>query len=161
MEKNGDISLFRFVEYSKSLKIMYGIIVLLSLLGGGNFPDSVQQKAVNVDSLFTKNISELKIIANDSTAHILKDKKLIDFMWMISLIGNKDFVDPHQTIQINRKIISEIEQWYIANKQYITPGNIVKAYNLMYPPAFVFESDEAWTEWMNKQYDGLEIEVLE
>ena len=59
---------------------MYGIIVLLSLLGGGDFPDSVQQKTVNVDSLFTKNISELKIIANDSTAHILKDKKLIDFI---------------------------------------------------------------------------------
>ena len=98
---------------------MYGIIVLLSLLGGGDFPDSVQQKTVNVDSLFTKNISELKIIANDSTAHILKDKKLIDFMWMISLIGNKDFVDPHQTIQINRKIISEIEQWYIANKHIL------------------------------------------
>lgn len=28
----------------------------------------------------------------------------------------------------------------------------------MYPPPFIFESYETWMEWMNKQYDGLEIE---
>lgn len=57
-----------------------------------------------------------------------------------------------------KKTISSIKQWYIDNKQYITPRNVEKAYNLMYPPPFIFESYETWMEWMNKQYDGLEIE---
>lgn len=137
---------------------MYGIIVLLSLLGGGNPPNNAQQKTVNVDSLFVKNISELESIVNDSTVHVLKDRNLIDFMWMISLIGNKDIAIPHKVIQIDKKIISSIKQWYIDNKQYITPRNIEKAYNLMYPPQFIFESYEIWMEWMDKQYDGLEIQ---
>ena len=81
-------------------------------------------------------------------------------MWIISLIGNKDFVNPHQTIHINKKIVSEIEQWYIANKQYITSSNIEKAYNLIHPPVSVFDSYETWMEWMNKQYEGLEIETI-
>jgi hypothetical protein len=137
---------------------MYGIIILLSLLGGGNPPNNAQQKMVNVDSLFAKNINNLESIVNDSTVHVLKDKNLIDFMWMISLIRYKDIVVPHKVIQIDKKTISSIKQWYIDNKQYITPRNVEKAYNLMYPPPFIFESYETWMEWMNKQYDGLEIE---
>ena len=138
------------------LKGMYGIIIMLSLLGG-NLPDNTQQKTVNVDSLFAKNISELESIVNDSTVHVLEDRNLIDFMWMISLIGNKNIVVPHKVIQIDKKTVVEIEQWYNDNKQYVTPQNIEKAYNIMYPPPFVFESYETWMEWMNKQYDGLEI----
>ena len=137
---------------------MCRIIIMLSLLGC--FPNNVQQKTINVDSLFAKSINDLKIIANDSISHDLKDRNLIEFMWIISLIGNKDFVNPHQTIHINKKIVSEIEQWYIANKQYITSSNIEKAYNLIHPPASVFESYETWMEWMNKQYEGLEIETI-
>lgn len=82
---------------------MYGIIILLSLLGGGNPPNNAQQKMVNVDSLFAKNINNLESIVNDSTVHVLKDKNLIDFMWMISLIGYKDIVVPHKVIQIDKK----------------------------------------------------------
>ena len=119
---------------------MCRIIIMLSLLGW--FPNNAQQKTINIDSLFAKSINDLKIIANDSISHDLKDRNLIEFMWIISLIGNKDFVNPHQTIHINKKIVSEIEQWYIANKQYITSSNIEKAYNLIHPPASVFESHE-------------------
>ena len=104
---------------------MCRIIIMLSLLGC--FPNNAQQKTINVDSLFAKSINDLKIIANESISHDLKDRNLIEFMWIISLIGNKDFVNPHQTIHINKKIVSEIEQWYIANKQYITSSNIEKA----------------------------------
>ena len=137
---------------------MCRIIIMLSLLGC--FPNNAQQKTINVDSLFAKSINDLKIIANDSISHDLKDRNLIEFMWIISLIGNKDFVNPHQTIHINKKIVSEIEQWYIANKQYITSSNIEKAYNLIHPPESVFDSYETWMEWMNKQYEGLEIETI-
>ena len=137
---------------------MCRIIIMLSLLGC--FPNNAQQKTINVDSLFAKSINDLKIIANDSISHDLKDRNQSEFMWIISLIGNKDFVNPHQTIHINKKIVSEIEQWYIANKQYITSSNIEKAYNLIHPPAPVFESHETWMEWMNKQYEGLEIETI-
>ena len=137
---------------------MCRIIIMLSLLGC--FPNNAQQKTINVDSLFAKSINDLKIIANDSISHDLKDRNQSEFMWIISLIGNKDFVNPHQTIHINKKIVSEIEQWYIANKQYITSSNIEKAYNLIHPPASVFESYETWMEWMNKQYEGLEIETI-
>ena len=136
---------------------MYGIIMILSLLGGDTPPNNTQQKTINVDSLFAKNISELKSIVNDSTVHILKDRNLIDFMWMISLIGDKNLIVPHKVIQIDKKTIAEIEQWYIDNKQYITPRNIEKAYNLMYPPPLVFESYETWMEWIDKQCDSLEI----
>ena len=137
---------------------MCRIIIMLSLLGC--FPNNAQQKTINVDSLFAKSINDLKIIANDSISHDLKDRNQIEFMWIISLIGNKDFVNPHQTIHINKKIVSEIEQWYIANKQYITSSNIEKAYNLIHPPAPLFESHETWMEWMNKQYEGFEIETI-
>ena len=137
---------------------MCRIIIMLSLLGW--FLNNAQQKTINIDSLFAKSINDLKIIANDSISHDLKDRNLIEFMWIISLIGNKDFVNPHQTIHINKKIVSEIEQWYIANKQYITSSNIEKAYNLIHPPASVFDSYETWMEWMNKQYEGLEIETI-
>lgn len=138
--------------------MMYAVLIVLGLLGVGNPPESVRQTAVNVDSLFVRNISGLKAIVNDSTGHVLTNRNLIDFMWMVSLIGNKDFADPHGTIQIDRKTVSEIERWYMDNKEYITPRNIEKAYNLMYPPARVFESYDTWMEWVNGQYDGLEIE---
>lgn len=135
---------------------MYKLIVMISLLGGGISPNSAQQKTINVDSLFESNINELKIIVNDSK----RDRDLIGFMWMISLIGNKEFVDPHKPIQINKRIISEIEQWYINNKPYITSDNIEKAYNILYPPETVFESCETWMEWMDKQYNGLEVKAI-
>lgn len=138
---------------------MYGVLFLmLNLLGGGNPPNNIQQKVMNIDSLFTANLKRLEAIGNDSVEVNLKDKDLINFMWMISLIGNKDFIsDPHQIIHINKEKVLEIEQWYIDNKQYISPQNIEKAYNIMYPPAFVFDSYELWTKWMEEQYDGLEI----
>ena len=72
---------------------MCRIIIMLSLLGW--FPNNEQQKTINIDSLFAKSINDLKIIANDSISHDLKDRNLIEFMWIISLIGNKDFVNPH------------------------------------------------------------------
>ncbi len=139
---------------------MYKLIVMISLLGGGISPNSAQQKTINVDSLFESNINELKIIVNDSNDQVLRDRDLIGFMWMISLIGNKEFVDPHKPIQINKRIISEIEQWYINNKPYITSDNIEKAYNILYPPETVFESCETWMEWMDKQYNGLEVKAI-
>lgn len=141
---------------------MCGVLFLiLNLLGGVHFtspPNNIQQKVMNVDSLFTANLKRLEVIGNDSVEVNLKDKDLIDFMWMISLIGDKDFVhDPHRAIRVNREKILEIEQWYIDNKQYITPQKIEKAYNIMYPPASIFESYELWTKWMKEQYDGLEL----
>ena len=138
---------------------MYGVLFLmLNLLGGASPPNNIQQKVMNVDSLFTANLKRLEVIGNDSVEVNLKDKDLIDFMWMISLIGNKNFIsDPHQVIRINKEKVLEIEQWYIDNKQYITPLKIEKAYNIMYPPASVFKSYELWTKWMEEQYDGLEI----
>ena len=85
--------------------IMYGVLFLmLNLLGGGNPPNNIQQKVMNIDSLFTANLKRLEAIGNDSVEVNLKDKDLINFMWMISLIGNKDFIsDPHQIIHINKE----------------------------------------------------------
>ena len=47
---------------------------------------------------------------------------------------------------------------HLGIKHYLI--NIEKAYNLIHPPASVFESHETWMEWMNKQYEGLEIETI-
>lgn len=134
------------------------LFLMLNLLGGFSPPNNIQQIVMNVDSLFTTNIKRLEAIGNDSVEVYLQDKDLINFMWMISLIGNKNFIsDPHQVIRINKEKVLEVEQWYIDNKEYISPQNIEKAYNIMYPPASVFESYEFWKKWMEEQYDGLEI----
>ena len=55
---------------------MYGIIMILSLLGGDTPPNNTQQKTINVDSLFAKNISELKSIVNDMFIAEMYRKKL-------------------------------------------------------------------------------------
>ena len=47
--------------------MMYAVLIVLGLLGVGSPPESVRQTAVNVDSLFVRNISGLKAIVNDST----------------------------------------------------------------------------------------------
>ena len=138
------------------VSIIYDENIYLKL--GKEFIDNVIEEARRDG--YIKHDLLVKIVRRafgNHTVHILKDRNLIDFMWMISLIGYKDIVVPHKVIQIDKKTISSIKQWYIDNKQYITPRNVEKAYNLMYPPPLVFESYETWMEWIDKQCDSLEI----
>lgn len=92
---------------------------------------------VNIDSLFKKNLSSMKKMTRDSSKDVLvKEREIIKFLYVISLLSNLDFMpDPHKPV-VNTKTILAIENWYKEKKKYITCEKIKKAYSLLLPPPF-------------------------
>ncbi len=92
---------------------------------------------VNIDSLFKKNLSSMKKMTRGTSKDVLvKERKIIKFLYVISLLSDLDFMpDPHKPV-VNTKTILAIESWYKKKKKYITCEKIKKAYSLLLPPPF-------------------------
>ncbi len=92
---------------------------------------------VNIDSLFKKNLSSMKKMTRGSSKDVLvKERDIIKFLYVISLLSDLDFMpDPHKPV-VNTKTILAIESWYKKKKKYITCEKIKKAYSLLLPPPF-------------------------
>lgn len=92
---------------------------------------------VNIDSLFKKNLSSMKKMTRGSSKDVLvKERDIIKFLYVISLLSDLDFMpDPHKPV-VNTKTILVIESWYKEKKKYITCEKIKKAYSLLIPPPF-------------------------
>ncbi|MBP1631546.1 MAG: hypothetical protein H6Q15_2439 [Bacteroidetes bacterium] len=92
---------------------------------------------VNIDSLFKKNLSSIKKMTRGSSKDVLvKEREIIKFLYVISLLSDLDFMPaPHKPI-VNTKTILAIESWYKKKKKYITCEKIKKAYSLLLPPPF-------------------------
>ncbi len=92
---------------------------------------------VNIDSLFKKNLSSMiKMTRGSSKDVLVKERDIIKFLYVISLLSDLDFMpDPHKPV-VNTKTILAIESWYKKKKKYITCEKIKKAYSLLLPPPF-------------------------